>query len=633
MTSALDILQKYWNYENFRHPQEEIIDTVIKGSNVLALLPTGAGKSLCFQIPAMIKSGICIVITPLIALMENQVKSLNDRGIKAIALTSKFNREDTIKAFDNLRYGNNKFLYLSPEKLQSEFIQYKISQLDVNLIAIDEAHCISEWGHDFRPAYLKIPILKQILPDVKMIALTATATPKVMTDIVENLDLLDVRIFNESFYRSNLFYNIIKTENTLHRLKQILLKIDEPVIVYAGTRKKCIDISNFLNRHNFKSQYYHGGMLMDEKTAALENWMEEKKPVMVATNAFGMGIDKSNVRAVIHMNVPYSIENYVQEVGRAGRDGRESHAFLIYNDGLIIDFKSYLKKGILTPKFTKKVYEKINQFYQIGNGELFEQYYKLNLQEFCTAYDLSLLKTYYVLNMLESENIIDIEQNFKKKSTLKIIVNSSILFEYEKLNPKLYNTLKGVLRNYGGAFDQNININESILAKKLNLKKKEVIRALKQMEKDNILRYQESSTDLKIKFLVPRDKKFVMAKISQNLKNRNKIKIQKAKSIIGYIENNEVCRNIQLLNYFGEIKVQVCGNCDVCITKKKRGIKSDYREIADRISDTLKTDEPISFDNLLNNLDFDRESVIKTLQLMIEKNSIRLTSQNKIVKN
>ena len=417
MTSALDILQKYWNYENFRHPQEEIIDTVIKGSNVLALLPTGAGKSLCFQIPAMIKSGICIVITPLIALMENQVKSLNDRGIKAIALTSKFNREDTIKAFDNLRYGNNKFLYLSPEKLQSEFIQYKISQLDVNLIAIDEAHCISEWGHDFRPAYLKIPILKQILPDVKMIALTATATPKVMTDIVENLDLLDVRIFNESFYRSNLFYNIIKTENTLHRLKQILLKIDEPVIVYAGTRKKCIDISNFLNRHNFKSQYYHGGMLMDEKTAALENWMEEKKPVMVATNAFGMGIDKSNVRAVIHMNVPYSIENYVQEVGRAGRDGRESHAFLIYNDGLIIDFKSYLKKGILTPKFTKKVYEKINQFYQIGNGELFEQYYKLNLQEFCTVYDLSLLKTYYVLNMLESENIIDIEQNFKKKST------------------------------------------------------------------------------------------------------------------------------------------------------------------------------------------------------------------------
>jgi len=633
MTTPLDILQKYWNHEDFRHPQEEIISKVLNGENVLALLPTGAGKSICFQIPAMLKRGICIVISPLIALMEDQVKSLNNRGIKALALTSKYNREDAIKAFDNLRFGNNKFLYLSPEKLQSEFIQYKISQLDVNLIVVDEAHCISQWGHDFRPAYLKIPILKQILPKVKLIALTATATPTVMNDIVQNLELLDVQIFNESFYRSNLFYNIIKTENPLHRLRQILLKINEPVIVYAGSRKKCINISNFLNKNNFKSQYYHGGMLMDEKTEALENWMQETIPIMVATNAFGMGIDKSNVRAVIHISIPYSIENYVQEVGRAGRDGRKSYAFLIYNNGLIIDFKSYLDKSIVTTKFIKKVYEKINQFYQIGNGELFDRYYELNLQEFCSVYDLSLLKTYYTLNTFESENIINIEQNSNKKSTLKIIVKSPILFEYEKLNPKLYNTLKAVLRNYGGAFDQGISINENILAKKLNQSKKEVIKALKRMKEDNIISYKESSTNLKLKFLVPRDKKFVMSKISQNLKRKNKIKIQKAKSIIAYVENNEVCRNIQMLNYFGEIDVQECGKCDVCLAKKKKRLITDHREIAVKITNMLKIDEPVSFDKLIEELDFDKESIIKTLQLMVEKNSIRLTSQNKIVKN
>jgi ATP-dependent DNA helicase RecQ len=522
---------------------------------------------------------------------------------------------------------------LSPEKLQSEFIQNKIGQLEVNLIAVDEAHCISEWGHDFRPAYLKIPILKNILPDVKMIALTATATPKVMTDIVENLELSDVQIFSKSFYRNNLFYNIIKTENALHKLKQILLKIDEPVIVYAGSRKRSIDISNFLNRNNFKSQYYHGGMDSEEKSKALENWMNEKIPIIVATNAFGMGIDKSNVRAVIHMNIPYSVENYQQEVGRAGRDGFKSYATLIFNDGSIIDFKSYLEKGIVTPKYSQQVYEKINQFYQIGNGELNDRYYHLNLQDFCNTYDLSLLKTYYVLNSFESENIIDIKQNFNKKSAFKIIVKNSFLFEYEKLNPRLYNTLKVILRNYGGAFDQFIKINEGTIAKKLNQKRIEVIKSLKQLENDNIIIYQKSTSDLKLKFLVPRDEKFVMAQISENLKKKNKVKIQKAKSIISYVENNGICRNVQLLNYFGEKNIQECGKCDVCISKKKRETRADYSNIANKITNILKTDVPTSYDELVSQLDSDKKSIIKTLQLMVEKNSIRLTSQNKIIKN
>ncbi|MCF6297975.1 MAG: RecQ family ATP-dependent DNA helicase, partial [Flavobacteriaceae bacterium] len=356
MNSIHDILQKYWNHKVFRDPQKEIINAVIKKNDVFALLPTGAGKSLCFQIPALTKSGVCIVISPLIALMEDQVNSLQKKNIKALALTSKYNIEDTIKAFDNLRYGNYKFLYLSPEKLQSEFIQDKISQLEVNLIAVDEAHCISQWGHDFRPAYLKISILKKIHPQVNIIALTASATPKVMNDIVKNLELKNVQIFKKSFSRKNLIYSILKAENKLDKLEKVLLAYDEPVIVYTNTRKNCIDISKQLNRIGYKSSYYHGGLQNNEKLVAFNNWMEEKTPIMVATNAFGMGIDKNNVRAVIHMNIPNSIENYLQEVGRAGRDGIKSFAILIYNDNTIFECKDFLDKGIATPQFHKEVY-------------------------------------------------------------------------------------------------------------------------------------------------------------------------------------------------------------------------------------------------------------------------------------
>ena len=365
MNSAKILLQKYWKHQSFRSPQEQIINAVVNNQNVLALLPTGAGKSLCFQIPTLLKDGICIVISPLIALMEDQVNSLQKKGIKAIALNSKYNKKETIQAFDNMRFGEYKFLYLSPEKLQSEYILEKISQLKVNLIAVDEAHCISEWGHDFRPAYLKISTLKKILPKTNTIVLTASATPKVMEDIVNNLLLENIQIFKKSFFRDNLALKLIKTDNVLENLKQILLNINEPVIIYTNTRKNSINISNYLNNCNFKSNYYHGGLQNDEKLTSLNNWLKQITPIMVATNAFGMGIDKSNVRAVIHTSIPNSIENYMQEVGRAGRDGKKSIAYLIYNESIIFEFKNFLNKGIANTQFCKEVYIKINQFYQI----------------------------------------------------------------------------------------------------------------------------------------------------------------------------------------------------------------------------------------------------------------------------
>ncbi len=638
MNSAREILQKYWKHENFREPQEEIINAVLDDKNVVTLLPTGAGKSICFQIPTLLKEGVCIVISPLIALMEDQVNNLQKKGIKAIALTSKYNTEQTIQAFDNMLYGNYKFLYLSPEKLQSEFIQEKIGQLNVNLIAIDEAHCISQWGHDFRPAYLKIDVLQKIHPKIKTIALTASATPKVMIDIIDHLKLKNASIFKKSFYRNNINIKLINTDNTLEQLKYLLSKINDPIIVYTNTRKSCINISNYLNHQGFKSTFYHGGLSFDNKTESQTNWLSQNTPIIVATNAFGMGIDKANVRAVIHMNIPNSIENYMQEIGRAGRDGISSFAYLIYNKSTIYESENYLKKGIASTSFHKEVYQKLNDNYQITLGEYFEKTYLFNLQDFCSKYELPILKTFSAINNLELENIIEINHNYKKRSSLKIIVSNKVLFEYEKRNSNLENLIKIILRNYGGTFEQLIPINESIIAKKLNaivtsnISKFQVINLLNQLKKDKIIIYNEATNNSNIKFLVPREDTFVINNISKSIENRSITKLEKLRSIIEYVNNNKICRNIQLLNYFGEKNIKKCKTCDICIVENNQSNKVDYKLIAKDIMDLFAAKQYNSSNEIINELNYNKNQILKTLELLIEKNSLRLTSQNKFEK-
>jgi ATP-dependent DNA helicase RecQ len=632
MNSALFLLKKIWNYQVFRDPQGEIINAVIRKQDVLALLPTGAGKSICFQIPALINDGLCIVISPLIALMEDQINSLNKKGIKGVALTSRLNREETINAFDNLQFGNFKFLYLSPEKLQLEFIQEKISQLNVNLIAVDEAHCISEWGHDFRPSYLKISILRKLHPEANVIALTASATPKVMEDMVHNLELENVTIFKKSFYRQNLNIKFFKTENVFEQLNQILSKINEPVIVYTNTRKSCIHISNYLNQNGFKSMFYHGGLPIDVKSESLKNWMNQSIPIIVATNAFGMGIDKANVRAVIHLNIPNSIENYIQEIGRAGRDGKKSFAYLIYNNNTIFERENYLRKSIADSKYCKNVYIKLNRFYQISPGEINKIPYSFNLQDFCSKYNLPIVKTFSALNNLEHENIIDLNQNTIKKSRLKIIVGNNYLFEYERRNPNLGKLLKLVLRNYGGIFEQFIPINEKLLANKLNSSRTEIIRLFQKLSTDKIIDYNQAFNDVEIKFLVPREDNFVFNTISKNIRLRNKIKINKSKAIIDYIVNDKICRNIQLLQYFGENKTSNCNNCDICSINRTKNIKISYDKIAEEIILLFANKQQIDSSEIFNQLSFDKKYIIKTLQLLVEKKALTLNLQNKFEK-
>lgn len=629
MNKSLELLKRYWGFDAFRKPQESIIECILKNEDVFVLLPTGAGKSLCYQLPALMKEGICLVISPLIALMEDQVKSLERKGIKAIALNAKYNRHDTIIAFDNLMYGGYKFLYLSPEKLQSEFIQEKISQLSINLIAIDEAHCISQWGHDFRPAYLKIPVLKEICPEVPTIALTATATKRVITDIVQNLQLASPQIFNTSFFRNNLSIRFWKKENIREGLIDLVNTTKEPVIVYTGTRKNTIHFNKLLSDNGIASTYYHGGLGTTEKTVALDQWKIEKKRVMVATNAFGMGIDKANVRMIIHMHIPNSIENYVQEIGRAGRDQQPSVAYLLYNDHVLHESQRMLESGIVSPDLYKEVYTKLNDFYQIAHGELTEEIYSFDLQDFCMRYEFGINSAYHVLNNLHNQGILFFDQNPNRASLVKIIESNKTLLQYKSSASFEARVLQMLLRTHGGIHEQFTNINETFLAKKLSAEKKDIIKALSRLDQDKVIMYKKSAGSLHLKFLVPREDAYIFHHIKRDILERNKIKKEKSKAMLGLIGNDLICRQVQLSAYFGETMEQSCGRCDVCLDLQKVGNEINYKQLATAILNLLGTHEALSTHELETKLSADKIKLIKTLELLLESKKIDLNLQQK----
>jgi len=524
MTAPLDILKKYWNFDQFRAPQEEIINSVLAGENSLVLLPTSSGKSICYQVPALMLDGVCIVISPLIALIQDQVNSLKEKNIKAIALTSQLSLDETIIAFDNLQFGGFKFLYLSPEKLQSQLIQEKIKQLNVSLIAIDEAHCISEWGHDFRPSYLQLIVLKELQPKAKFIALTATATKRVLDDIQLNLEIENPTIFKKSFQRSNLAYHIINTEDIYGKLIQLINRVSESVIIYTSNRKQTKEVSDFLIRNNFKSSFYHGGLSNIEKNESFLNWMSDKTPIMVATNAFGMGIDKANVRVVIHINIPNSLENFMQEAGRAGRDGEDSHSVLLTNKSILFETENKFRTNLASTKFIKKIYFNLNQFFNNVLGELPLESFNFSLQEFSSKYQLNLLQTYNAIKILERENIILLDENYNRKSTLKFIISNQLLFNYIDSNPSKASLIQLLLRSHGGIFEHYTIVNEYILSKKLNIKKSEVINELKVLDKNKIIKYYYAETTSKLSFLVIREDDYTINRVSKNIEQQNNLK-------------------------------------------------------------------------------------------------------------
>ena len=568
MEQPINILERYWGFTTFRPLQESIINAVLDNEDTFALLPTGGGKSLCFQIPALIKEGICIVVSPLIALMKNQVQALNEKGIKAMALTSGIAYSELDTMLDNCIYGNYKFLYLSPERLQQELVQDRIRQMHVNLIAVDEAHCISQWGNDFRPAYKNIVTLREIQPNVNCIALTASATPKVVDDIVAELDFIDAKIFQQSFHRDNLAYMTFETEDKRYELERILKKNQAPSIIYVRNRKATLEISSFLESKGFTTTYFHGGLSNYEKDQRLNAWLREQKPIMVSTNAFGMGIDKPNVKTVIHLNLPDSLESYFQEAGRAGRNGNKAFAVILKSNSDEAHLKNQFLKVLPTIDFIKTVYRKLCNYFQVSYGEGQHKSFDFNFNSFCKTYNFNSALAYNALQALDRTSVINLSQQFKNQTSLQFIVSNNSLFQYLNNHPNLSLTVKSLLRTYGGIFEHETTINTLRISEKVSITEKELENKLLMLEKDEIIALKLSRTDAQITFIEPREDDKTINRIAKTIEQQNKVKTNQVAAVIAYMSNNDTCKSIQLLSYFGETNLEPCGNCSVCIKDK-----------------------------------------------------------------
>lgn len=625
MISAKEILKEYWNFSSFRSLQEEIINAVLERKDVITLLPTGGGKSICFQVPALVKEGVCLVISPLTALMQDQVENLKSRNIKATTIKPGSSQDEIIALFDHIKFGAIKFLYISPERLQSTFIQQKIKELNISFVAIDEAHCISEWGHDFRPSYRNIKILKEIIPDVNFIALTATANKKVLADISSNLELTNPEIFRKSFARENLAYQVFTVEDKLLRLTQIFTKTKSPAIVYVTSRKKTEELANFLNAKNFKSSFYHAGLSVKEKQISFDNWMTEKTPIMISTNAFGMGIDKANVGVVVHFDVPFSIENYIQESGRVGRNEKKSFAVLLKNDHDIAIYKDRVKKSLPSILEVKEVHRKLYQYFRISNGEISEDSYNFNLLEFSEIYKFTPGKVDIILKILANNGIFELTNTYNQKST--IIFSSSsknvILHTINNIYTKKFiNTL---LRTYTGLFEQEVKVDEFLLAKKNNITSKQVIANLERLQQEEILTYNSVKTDTEIRFLVPREDDKTINRFSREISQFLKQKQKKSEDFLTYIVNNKVCRSIQILDYFDEKSTKHCGICDVCLSKKR----NTKRNISSEILSILKKMKALTSQEINQYLQANEKDILIHLRQLLSENKIQINHQNK----
>ena len=627
MTHPIKILEHYWGYTSFRPFQEEIITAVLNGHDTLALLPTGGGKSLCFQIPALAKEGICIVISPLIALMKDQVNALKHMGIKAIALTSGLKYEELGVMLDNCIYGDYKFLYLSPERLQQEIVQTRIRQMNVNLIAVDEAHCISHWGNDFRPAYKHIQKLRELQPSVNVIALTATATPKVVDHIITELDFIDQKTFIQSFKRDNIAYMVIETQDKHHKLEQILSKNHQSAIIYVRSRKQAVEVSKYLELQGFSSSYYHGGLATDEKEINLEQWKRNQKKVMVATNAFGMGIDKPDVKTVVHINLPESIESYFQEAGRAGRNNEKAYAIILKNKSDEQRVQHQFLSVLPEVDFIKQVYRKLCSFFQIPYGEGENSMYNFDFNHFCQTYGFNTHLAYNALQVLDRNSIISLTRQYQNISEVSFLVSNTELFSYLKKNEPSAKTVKAILRTYGGIFDHIVKVNAVLIATKVDLKENDVIKTLEKLENDGIISLQIQKTDAQIGFIVPREDDKTINPIAKTIQQQNDLKKSQVAAVLDYVNNNDICKSVQLLSYFGEEHSEDCGMCNVCTSRKNKQSNDSETEKIEKIISELK-EKPLSSRQLETKLTMDTDRLHSIIKVMLEEEIIEITAAN-----
>lgn len=626
MGTAVEILEKYWKHTSFRPLQQEIIDSVLNGNDTFALLPTGGGKSICFQVPALMQEGICLVISPLVALMKDQVQNLQKRDIKAMALTGGMSLNETLIALDNCQFGNYKFLYLSPERLQSDWIIERIKKLPINLIAIDEAHCVSQWGHDFRPAYLKIALLKPHFPKTPFMALTASATQRVQDDIISQLTLKQPLIFKKSFLRANIAYMVFEIEDKGFRMEQILRKNPEPSIIYVRNRKSCIDTANQLEAQGFKATYYHGGLSAKEKDKNMQLWMQEEKQVMVATNAFGMGIDKANVKTVIHIQLPENIENYYQEAGRAGRNEEKAFAVLLTTPSDKMQAESQFLAVLPDKKFLTAVYIKLNNYFKIASGEQPEDSFSFNLNHFCVHYQFPVLKTYNAMQFLDQQGILSLSQGFSEKITAQFIIPSKEVIRYLSLNPKDDTVISSILRTYAGIYEIPTALNLSQLAKKTNVSEIEISQLLQKLKEKNIIDYQAKHNDTTLVFNEVRDDERTINRVAKNLEKQNLLKKEQLNTVLYYTTNNNRCKSQLILDYFDEKNTNPCGICSYCIQAKKT--ESPIEPLLEEIMSLLKT-APMNSREIQMLTKKSTEAIIFALEHLIENDCIEVQSNNK----
>ncbi|MFS4415097.1 ATP-dependent DNA helicase RecQ [Maribacter sp. 2307ULW6-5] len=623
-SKASEVLLAHWGHERFRGSQDSIVAAALKGRDVLGLLPTGGGKSIAFQVPAMVLPGICIVISPLVALIEDQVNKLKQLGIKAIGLAGNLPYGTLDQVLDNCIYGNYKFLYLSPERLQQELVQQRLAQMPVNSIVVDEAHCISQWGHDFRPAYLHCARAREIHPQVPMLAMTATATPKVVQDIMTLLELRDPLVAKDSFARKNICFGVAQEEDKQYALRTHCQNLENSGIVYVRNRKATVQLAAYLGRHGVRAAAYHGGLSAQEKKTGLEHWLSGQVQVMVATNAFGMGIDKPDVGLVLHYQIPDCIENYFQEAGRAGRDGNPAKAILLANQTDQQRAHDQFIKVLPGVDFVKRFYRKLCSYFQIAYGEGSGEPFLLNFNAFCATHGLHPLLGYNTLRLLDQYSVIALSEAHNKKCSLQFVCHKTVLYQYMEKWPQQKELIQTLLRTYGGLFDFDTQVNTHLLSKKMNVSESDVHKGLEALAEAEIITYRAATSDMEITFLVPREDDRTINGFSKAMGAQQDRKKEQLRAMLSYVENNKVCRNKQLMAYFGQRETEDCGRCDVCTAR--RGTEDGQGTIA--AITTFLTNHEASSREIVAQLGQDPKMVLKALSQMLENGQIGINTKN-----
>lgn len=620
-----EILKTYWGYDDFRSLQEEIIRSVLDGKDTLALMPTGGGKSLTYQVSGLAMEGVCLVVTPLIALMKDQVEDLKNRGIPAEAIYTGMRRDRVESIINKCIYDTVKFLYVSPERLYSERFREKLRLMNVCLITVDEAHCISQWGYDFRPPYLRIAEVREFFPGVATLALTATATPEVVEDIQKQLHFSTPNVLSKSFRRENISYVIRDTEAKPLELFNILSKVQGGAIVYVRTRLKASSIAAFLNKSGIKSDFYHAGLSSAQRARRQEAWKSGKVPVVVATNAFGMGIDKADVRVVVHYDVPDSPEAYFQEAGRAGRDGKRAYAVLLSSRAALGGLQKRIDDAFPPKDYILRVYEALANYYQLGEGEGQGRAFEFNLKLFARNFKLNEARVMSAISILEVAGFLGYTTDINSRSRVMFTVLRDRLYEFETGDSLLERLMVLLMRNYAGIFVQDAYVDEGFLADQLDVTRKVLYDAFISLAKRKIIRYVPGDVKPYIVYYQPRLPLSYITIGREAYENRKELFVTKIGAMARYIRDDETCRQLLLMEYFGQKEDKPCGICDVCIGKKKRLHREERKSLEERILQVLAR-QNTNIRELVRQLGEDKEVVVEQIRKLQDEGKIQYVS-------